>query len=88
LALRQIAVCRRPTFLPAMKQKRLDKAKVLADPTARMLAEYVHALADLAQPKGCIFFLHDQSRLDAFQAAIEGALHELPGMQFELHGSS
>ena len=67
-----------------MKQKRLDKAKVLADPTARMLAEYVHALADLAQPKGCIPVLQDQSRLDAFQAAIEGALHELPGMQ-ELH---
>ena len=70
-----------------MKQKRLDKAKVLADPTARMLAEYVHALADLAQPKGCIPLLQDQSRLDAFQTAIEGALHELPGMQFELHGS-
>ena len=71
-----------------MKQKRLDKAKVLADPTARMLAEYVRALADLAQPKGCISLLHDQSRLDAFQAAIEGAVHELPGLQFELHGSS
>jgi len=70
-----------------MKQKRLDKAKVLADPTARMLAEYVHALADLAQPKGCIPLLQDQSRLYAFQTAIEGALHELPGMQFELHGS-
>ncbi|DBA90775.1 TPA: hypothetical protein ACH3X1_003982 [Trebouxia sp. C0004] len=69
----------RPTFLPAMKQKRLDKAKVLADPTARMLAEYVHALADLAQPKGCIPLLQDQSRLDAFQTAIESALRELPG---------
>ncbi|KAL0046712.1 hypothetical protein WJX82_008116 [Trebouxia sp. C0006] len=69
----------RATFLPAMKQKRLDKEKVLADPTARMLAEYVHALADLAQPKGCTPLLQDQSRLDAFQTAIESALHELPG---------
>ena len=70
-----------------MKQKRLDKEKALADPTARMLAEYVHALADLAQPKGCTPLLQDQSRLDAFQTTIESALHELPGMQFELHGS-
>ena len=69
-----------------MKQKRLDKAKVLADPTARMLTEYVHALADLAQPKGCIPLLQDQSRLVAFQTAIESALHDLPGMQLEPHG--
>lgn len=69
-----------------MKQKRLDKAKVLADPTARMLTEYVHALADLAQPKGCIPLLQDQSRLVAFQTAIESALHELPGVQLEPHG--
>lgn len=73
------ATCRRPTFLPAMKQKKLDKAKVMADPTARMLTEYVHALADLAQPKACIPLLHDHARLDAFQTAIKGALHELPG---------
>ena len=73
------AICRRPTFLPAMKQKKLDQAKVMADPTARMMAEYVHALADLAHPKACIPLLHDHARLDAFRTAIKGALHELPG---------
>lgn len=62
-----------------MKQKKLDKDKVMADPTARTLAEYVHALADLAQPKACIPLLHDHTRLSAFQTAIGGALHELPG---------
>ncbi len=62
-----------------MKQKKLDKARVLADPIAGMLADYVHALADLAHPKACIPLLHDPPRLDAFQKAIAGALKELPG---------
>ena len=63
-----------------MKQQELDKAKVMADPTTKMLANYVTALSDLAQPKSCIPLLHDQVRLDAFQAAIDSALNELPGM--------
>lgn len=62
-----------------MKQKQLNKARVMADPTANLLAGYVGALSDLAQPKGCIPLLHDETRLDAFQAAISSALDELPG---------
>ena len=65
-----------------MKQKKLDMARVLADPTARMLADYVQALADLAQPKACIPLLHDHSRLDAYHMAIDAALHELPGVSY------
>lgn len=71
--------CRRPTFLPEFKQKQLNRATVMADPTTRVLASYINALADLAQPKASIPLLHDEARLNAYQAALAGALHELPG---------
>ena len=51
----------------------------MADPTTRVLASYINALADLAQPKASIPLLHDQPRLNAYQIALAGALHELPG---------
>lgn len=44
-----------------------------------MLASYVNALADLAQPKASMPLLHDQARLNAYQIALSAALHELPG---------
>ena len=62
-----------------MKQKKLDRAKLMADPTIKMLAGYINALADLAQPKASIPLLLDQNRLNAYQIAIDAALHELPG---------
>ena len=63
-----------------MKQKKLDQAKALGDPSTRMLADYMNALADLVQPKASIPLLYDRARLDAYQMAIGAALHELPGM--------
>ena len=76
----QVALlCRRPTFLPAMKAKQLDKAKVLADPTRSLLASFIEGMTDLAQPKACLPLLSDHVQLDAFQKAIKGALQELPG---------
>lgn len=62
-----------------MKRKKLDTAKALGDPSIRMLADYINALADLAQPKASIPLLYDQARLDAYQTAIGAALYELPG---------
>ena len=51
----------------------------MTDQTHRVLASYINALADLAQPKASIPLLHDQARLNAYQIALAGALHELPG---------
>lgn len=51
----------------------------MTDSTTRVLASYINALADLAQPKASIPLLYDQARLDAYQMALSGALHELPG---------
>lgn len=51
----------------------------MSDPTTKLLAGYINALADLAQPKTSILLLHDQARLDAYQTALAGALQELPG---------
>ena len=72
-------LCRRPTFLPEFKQKQLNRTRVMADPSTRVLASYINALADLAQPKASIPLLHDDARLNAYQAALAGAVHELPG---------
>lgn len=51
----------------------------MTDPNTKVLASYINALADLAQPKASILLLHDQARLYAYQTAIAGALQELPG---------
>lgn len=51
----------------------------MTDSTTRVLASYINALADLAQPKASIILLHDQARLNAYQIALAGSLQELPG---------
>ena len=63
-----------------MKQKKLDKAKVMADPTKQLLASFISSMADLTQPKACLSRLRDKVQLDAYQKAIGGALKELPGI--------
>lgn len=65
--------------MPAMKAKQLSKAKVLSNPLNRTLAAFVNGLADLAQPKASLPVLADTHLLNAYQAAIKGALQELPG---------
>lgn len=59
----------------------------MTDPTTRVLASYINALADLAQPKASIPLLHDQARLNAYQMALDGALHELPGNLLDIDTS-
>ena len=62
-----------------MRTKQLDKAKVLAEPTTRLLASFIEGLTDVAQPKACLPLLGDVVQLEAFQKAVHGALQELPG---------
>lgn len=54
---------RRPTWLPSMRLKPLDREAVLNEPRRAMLASYVTALADLAAPKQAVRVLEDEARL-------------------------
>ena len=66
--------CRRPTHLPSMRLRPLDKVKVFRDPRKRMLADYVNALADLAHPKMALTILHDKARVLSYEWAIQEAV--------------
>ncbi|KAK9863942.1 hypothetical protein WJX84_003683 [Apatococcus fuscideae] len=64
----------RPTHLPSMRLRPLDKVKVFRDPRKRMLADYVNALADLAHPKMALTILHDEARVLSYERAIQEAV--------------
>ncbi|EIE22937.1 hypothetical protein COCSUDRAFT_83709 [Coccomyxa subellipsoidea C-169] len=73
--------------MESSKLKRLDKARFMADPRARMLMGYVSALADLANPKAALPLLADERRLAAYEAAIAAALIEQPGAHILVLGA-
>ncbi|KAK9917705.1 hypothetical protein WJX75_007354 [Coccomyxa subellipsoidea] len=83
----KILTLERPTFFPGSKLKRLNKARFMADPRARMLMGYVSALADLANPKAALPLLADERRLAAYEAAIVAALEEQPGAHILVLGA-
>ena len=76
-----IWTCRRPTFMPAMKLKQLDRSATLSGSASRAtVANFVNALADLDGPKRALAILDDTARLEAFECGIRNALREQPGL--------
>jgi hypothetical protein len=68
----QCSLCRRPTFLPAMKLKPVSTGTALSSPHMRSLAGFLGALADLAGPKQALHILGDVPRLQV-QACMSGS---------------
>ena len=70
VCLTALTLCRRPTFLPALRLKALNAGQVLGgrDPRKRVLAGYLAALADLAAPKQALRILQDAPRLKVSEA--------------------
>ena len=71
--------CRRPTFFPAGKLRRLDKEAVLQDKRALTLYNFITALADLSYPKAALTQLQDAPYMLALEDGIRAALEEQPG---------
>ena len=66
----------RPTFLPAMRARRLEKER---RPMGAYIAGYVNAIAELEQPKRALAAIDDAPRCRAFREAARrlGASHAL-----------
>ncbi len=67
-----------------MKLAPLNRAKFEADPSKRMLMNFINALADLAQPKKALSILEDSVRLRAYDDAVQRAVSRVEG-ENDLH---
>ena len=66
---------RRPTYFPS---SRLQPRRS-CDAASLSLASYVSTLAELAAPKAALSLLHDDVRLEGYEAGMRAALEELIG---------
>ncbi|KAK9863045.1 hypothetical protein WJX84_000363 [Apatococcus fuscideae] len=64
----------RPTYLPSMRLRPVDRSRIFRDPRRRMLADYINALADLAHPKAALPILQDDARILSYERAVQEAV--------------
>eukprot|EP00854_Cymbomonas_tetramitiformis_P027859 gene27859-34418_t len=66
----------RPTFLPGMRLRPIDKEVFESDPKRKMIVGYAAALAELDEPKRALGTLVDTARVNAFTEAVTRVVSE------------